>query len=47
MLMEEDECDWAILWMFHNAAGQRPRGQAATNRKDVKSLQNMLHMENA
>jgi hypothetical protein len=38
MLTEDAECDWTLLGMFPTATGKRPRGQAATNRKDVKSL---------
>jgi hypothetical protein len=44
MLMEDAECDWTRLGMFPAATCQRPRGQAVTNRKDVKSLHKMLHM---
>ena len=38
MLIEDAERDWTLLGMFPAATGQRPRGQAATNRKDMKSF---------
>jgi len=42
--MEDAECDWTLLGIFPTAKDQRPQGQAATKRKDVKSLQKMLLM---
>ena len=44
MLMEDTKNDRTLLGIFPSDTGQRSRGQAATNRKDVKSLQKMLHM---
>lgn len=38
MLMEDAENDWTLLVKFPTATGQCLRCQAATNRKDVKSL---------